>query len=272
MKTYSIADWQEFDALLDQIKGEYGTYQHRDHQSINQILFRGQTNGEWPLSTTLERVSQRTWTIQSYCQAVLGCATEITSFTEKDWKLPKHEELVTELENTFDPRFPHLPFYEYFVYLRHHGFPSPLLDWTASPYIAAFFALADRSNSDNCCVYAYIESPQGLKTITGGKPKITVQGPNVTTHKRHFLQKAWYTIATCANRETKAHEFVRHDLAFDSDQDTGVVQDVLLKIEIPTANRMRMLDHLDDYNINYFSLFQSEEALMKAIARKEFEG
>src|SRR5579871_975887 len=35
------------------------------------------------------------------------------------------------------------PGYDYMAYLRHHGFPSPLLDWTRSPYVAAFFAFRD---------------------------------------------------------------------------------------------------------------------------------
>lgn len=30
--------------------------------------------------------------------------------------------------------------YGFMTRLRHHGFPSPLLDWPQSPYIAAFFA------------------------------------------------------------------------------------------------------------------------------------
>jgi hypothetical protein len=32
--------------------------------------------------------------------------------------------------------------YKYFVCLRHYGFPSPLLDWSRSPYFAALFAFS----------------------------------------------------------------------------------------------------------------------------------
>jgi FRG domain len=38
--------------------------------------------------------------------------------------------------------FKGLPAYDLLIYTRHHGFPSPLLDWTRSAYIAAFFTFA----------------------------------------------------------------------------------------------------------------------------------
>jgi hypothetical protein len=48
-------------------------------------------------------------------------------------------------------------------------------------------------------------------------------------------------------------------------------QDVLIKINIPRPERLHILNQLDTYNINHFSLIQSEESLLRSLAFKEIE-
>jgi hypothetical protein len=233
------------------------------------ILWRGQADSEWPLKTTLERTVQRPYTVQDYMRGVDKCSPEIESLTGRQWELPTWPEIVEELVDVGRNWRPHLPHYELLVYLRQHGFPSPLLDWTTSPYIAAYFAFEERSDAQRCAVFAFVEFPEGGKSSRGGEPRITSWGPYVRTDPRHFAQKAWYTTATRQNGERTAHEFCPHH---DVKPIYGEgAQDVLIKITMPRRERVAALKALEEHNVNRYTLFQTEDALVQAMGIRVFD-
>jgi len=258
MKDRNLNNWEEFRPLVDEIRAKYG----------NNVLFRGQSNAKWTLQTTLERCRENSFSVDSYVHHAYLCVNEIESFTGKKWDIPSWSDIQYAIEEHSGQFDVHLPVYDYLVYLRHYGFPSPFLDWTESPFIAAYFAYCEKQNADRIAMYAYIERPAGEKSWRGGVPFITLMEPYVTTNTRHFSQKARYTIATQFDKKHKSHIFHQHEDAFAV---TNTIQDVLIKITIPSKERQKALYELSDYNINAFTLFQTEDALVKSLAIKELE-
>lgn len=273
MKTIELKNWDDFASVVADVRSQYGSRVVEDGNgnSIsleNDIVFRGHADANWRLETTLERTTRERYSVQHYLQRSDSVVNEIESLTGSDWKLPDFPAICDEIRNCSDSMRAHIPCYDYLVYLRHHGFPSPLLDWTRSPYIAAFFAMEQQCEAEKAAVIAFIETPEGGKMRTGGEPMIRSMGPYVTTHARHFAQKASYTIATIWDRESKKHYFCPHE-----DVRTPLVgtQDVLIKLSFPRSDRIRALKQLNDYNINHFTLFQTDDSLIRSLGQRAFE-
>jgi|SRR5712664_266421 len=85
-------------------------------------------------------------------------------------------------------------------------------------------------------------------------------GPYVRSHRRHFLQQSDYSI--CVFFDDLWH-FAPHKDVFGLDDPH---QDLLIKINIPTTERLKVLKLLDDHNLNAFSLIGSDESLMETMA------
>ncbi len=230
------------------------------------LLFRGQSNSKWALKTTLERKLKQPMGLSRYYRYAYSAKTKVETFTEKDWDVltpPKYEEWLDK-KDVFD--YNNFPAYNYLAYLRHHGFPSPLLDWTDSPYIAIFFAFAECADmSEQASLYCFLESADIGKLRSSDQPEIYSFGPYAKIHRRHVLQQCQYTICVELDQDYNPI-YADHERVFCREEGK---QDRLWKFNIPITKRFKILKILNQMNVNAFSLFGSEDSLIETISTNE---
>jgi hypothetical protein len=225
-------------------------------------LFRGQRQANWKLETTLERflkqhgITDIDYSVLLYHLKIISASGVIETVTEKKWKLCE--------EFQQDDGYSKAPSnYEFMVFLRQNGFPSPLLDWTRSPYVAAFFAFrhANPKENDFVAIFEYTEDMGTGKGICPGETTICPCGSWIATDKKHFLQQSEYTI--CRKQKDGITFYASHEEVFDRGNED---QDVLIKYLLPVTERERVLKKLRLMNITPYSLFENTESLLEVIA------
>jgi hypothetical protein len=267
METRDLASWAEFLNWLDETDLDHERLASSG-TGVSHRLFRGQSDAGWSLETTLERRAGPGTSVVSYLALLENALPELESLTEKRWPEVRSRRVLKTLAEGWElSMVSSLPL-ELMAYLRHHGFPSPLLDWTRSPYVAAFFAYANfASKAERVAVYAYVEDVGQGKHWMGGEAILSEVGRNVRTDARHYRQQSQYTFCT-ARDESDNVSFVPHERAFDRG---ATDQDVLWKVSLPRDLRGEALAHLNRMNINAYTLFGTEEALLESMAVREFD-
>jgi len=250
--------WDEFKLAISNLRAN--TPPHAP------LLFRGQASDQWDLETTLERTNHSDY-VSDYYKLILRIRPEIETTTNLKWDDDLNrfqiEKMLLEYD-AFNSTLGHLPHYAYMTYLRHHGFPSPLLDWSQSPYVAAYFAFR-KPEAEHVKIFAYCERTLPYKTSSSDDPQIWQYGPFVRAHRRHFAQQSQYTICVQYS-EHDGWRFKPHSSVFERNAKT---QDVIRQYTIRASERSKVLRELGDYNLNAFSLFGSEESLMEMLSIRE---
>jgi FRG domain-containing protein len=168
-----LKSWEEFKIFVAQLI-----------QSGHEFIFRGQPSSKHRLNTSFHR--ERRYDLLRYENEV--CEQLVQN--------------VNAISNRQYDRKNSTDFGALLSLAQHHGFPTPLLDWSKSPYIAAFFALESRPavdvEGDNPRVYVFDALTWQRDTtqaahLADPRPVITYREFFASNNPRHLPQQSVHT-------------------------------------------------------------------------------
>src|SRR6266542_1168548 len=95
-------NWHEFKAVITEIRETYGYHEYsigndKTYKGKNTVLFRGQQCANWPLQTTLERKTNKEYTVFHYLAQPLRRARELEAYTGLKWDIEDLSNLREEM-------------------------------------------------------------------------------------------------------------------------------------------------------------------------------
>jgi hypothetical protein len=229
VKTKEFKTWKEFVAKgLDR-------FNDLPAERRNDYWFRGQADARWPLQASLDR--RRTFNSQE----------ERTDYANR--LLDAFRSHVMGLEIGRDPRT--IADDQWELLARHHGLPTTILDWSSSPFVAAYFAFAEDPPADAEAVAVW-----ALDTVVFTRSAV----PELAIIK--YEDAIWVNPRAVEQRA----RFLRVENATARLPD--VLGDHLVQMIVPVSERRHALTALDDMLVNARTLFRDVDGAAKAAASR----
>ena len=203
---------------------------------IEDYVFRGQSNSEWGLTSTLYRLIHRA----RKSGAKQGPINKFVKLHLDRFKL--------EIRGRRGDNPPKLEDDELWALGQHFGLATPLLDWSQSPYISIFFSLQDFEVENDKRVLWCLNKRmlEGKNKGLSESNQLKLLFPDTDDNKRLLGQSGLFSKGPVMS---SVDDWVKKNFKNS--------HPVLLKIEFPSHHSFRKmtLKKLNLMNINYSTLF-----------------
>lgn len=213
-------------------------------------IFRGQQNSKWRLRTSFHRHNK----------------SDVFRY-HNDEIYQYHHAISALCPDLLDPGKP----YELGILLniaQHHGFPTPLLDWTESPFVAAYFAFANLPKDTlDGYVRIFVFDIERWEQKTGFTIN-DVSDPRLTIVRKRFLARN--NPRALPQQSILTYTNVDDIEGFISWIEQNKKTKYLLKLDIPAKERNNVMNELRYMGVTAASLFPGIDGISEALREQLF--